>query len=135
MAATFYLSVISPTRTLLEEEVTSIIVPGSEGYLGVLANHAPLIAALGPGRLTVKTPDGQTRVYALSGGFLEVSKNKAILLADAMETLVEIDVERARKAAERARKRIEEGGELWDLPRASEALNRALNRVRLAEEK
>ena len=52
-----------------------------------------------------------------------------------METLVEIDVERARKAAERARKRIEEGGELWDLPRASEALNRALNRVRLAEEK
>ena len=48
MAATFYLSVISPTRTLLEEEVTSIIVPGSEGYLGVLANHAPLIAALGP---------------------------------------------------------------------------------------
>ena len=129
MAATFHLSVITPTRTLLDEEVTSIVVPGSEGYLGVLAHHAPLIAALAPGKLTVKTEGGQTHVYALSGGFVEVSNNKAILLADAMETLEEIDVERAKKAAERARKRIDEGGKLWDVPRASEALNRALNRI------
>lgn len=135
MAATFHLSVITPTRTLLDEEVTSIIVPGSEGYLGVLAHHAPLIAALAPGRLTVKTDDGPTRVYAISGGFLEVSQNKAILLADAMETLDEIDVERAKKAAERARKRIDEGAKLWDVPRASEALNRALNRIRESGER
>ena len=135
MAATFHLSVITPTRTLLDEEVTSIIVPGSEGYLGVLAHHAPLIAALAPGRLTVKTAAEQTKVYALSGGFLEVSHNKAILLADAMETLEEIDVERAKKAAERARKRMDEGGKLWDVPRASEALNRALNRVKQVEQK
>lgn len=133
MAATFHLSVISPTRTLLDEEVVSIVVPGSEGYFGVLAHHAPLIAALAPGRLTVKSETGPERVYALSGGFLEVSHNKAILLADAMESLGEIDVERARRAAERARTRIEEGGTLWDVPRASEALNRAINRIRQVE--
>ncbi|MEZ4650356.1 MAG: F0F1 ATP synthase subunit epsilon [Candidatus Eisenbacteria bacterium] len=135
MAASFHLSVITPTRTLLDEEVTSIVVPGSEGYFGVLAHHAPLIASLAPGKLTVKTEGGQTHVYALSGGFLEVSNNKAILLADAMETLEEIDVERAKKAAERARKRIDEGGKLWDVPRASEALNRALNRMRVHGER
>ena len=135
MAAMFHLSVITPTRTLLDEEVTSIIVPGSEGYFGVLAHHAPLIAALAPGRLTVKTAAEETKVYALSGGFLEVSHNKAILLADAMETLEEIDIDRAKSAAERARKRIEDGDKLWDVPRASEALNRALNRIKQLDHK
>ena len=85
MAATFQLSVLTPTQTLLDEPVISIVVPGSEGYLGVLAHHAPLITALIPGEFKVKDAQGAQRVYALSGGFLEVSNNRAIILADALE--------------------------------------------------
>ena len=132
MATTFQLSVITPTRTLLEEPVISITVPGSEGYLGVLAHHAPLITAIIPGLLTVRDASNLLKHYAISGGFLEVSDNKAIILADAMEGLDEIDIERARAAEERARKRLRDSGE-WDIVRCEEALARALNRQRLAK--
>ncbi len=83
-AATFHLSVLTPTESVFDETVESIIVPGSEGYLGVLAHHAPLITALMPGKLTVRKPGGQTLEYQLTGGFFEVSNNKAIVLADAV---------------------------------------------------
>ena len=128
MAETFQLSVITPTETLLDEQVSSIVVPGSEGYLGVLANHAPLITALAPGRLEVRDAAGEQTFYALSGGFLEVSNNKAILLADSMELTDHIDLERAKSAEARARRRLEEGSAKWDVGRAQDSLDRALNR-------
>lgn len=131
MATTFDLSVITPTRTLFQEPVISIMVPGSEGYLGVLAHHAPLITAIVPGMLTVRNASGQERQFAISGGFLEVSNNRAIILADAMEGLDEIDVARAKRAEDRARKRLTES-EGWDVARAQECLARAQNRQRLA---
>jgi F-type H+-transporting ATPase subunit epsilon len=140
MPETFQLTVLSPVRRLLDEQVESIIAPGSEGYLGVLAGHAPLITALVPGKLTVKFPRGAgegenvgTRVFSLSGGFLEVSRNRAMILAEALEAPGEIDVERAKRAADRARGRLKEGG-AWDVDRAEAALKRALNRIRLGSE-
>jgi F-type H+-transporting ATPase subunit epsilon len=132
MATTFQLSVITPTRTLLEEPVISIIVPGSEGYLGVLAHHAPLITAIVPGLLTVRDASNTIKHYAISGGFLEVSDNKAIILADAMEGVDEIDTARARAAEDRARSRLREDGD-WDIARCQESLARALNRQKLAK--
>ncbi len=132
MATTFQLSVITPTRTLLEEPVISITVPGSEGYLGVLAHHAPLITAIVPGLLTVRDASNTIKHYAISGGFLEVSDNKAIILADAMEGVDEIDVARARASEERARGRLRNSGE-WDIARAQESLARSLNRQKLAK--
>ncbi len=132
MAETFRLTVLTPSRTFLDEEVTSVIAPGSEGYLGILAHHAPLITALGPGKLTVRTTEG-TQIYALSGGFLEVSENRAVILGDAIEDPAVIDVERARASAERARARLREPGK-WDVDRCEAALKRALNRVKVASE-
>lgn len=85
MATTFALSVLTPTKKVIDESVQSIVVPGSEGYLGVLANHAPLITALQPGTLTVRDAAGQEREYHVTGGFFEVSSNRAILLADSIE--------------------------------------------------
>ena len=85
MAVTFDLSVLTPTQTLVDEPVQSIVVPGSEGYLGVLAHHAPLITALQPGTLSVRDASGNQREYHVSGGFFEVSNNRAILLADSIE--------------------------------------------------
>ena len=79
---TFLLRLVTPQKLLLEAEVSALQVPGSEGYLGVLAQHAPLITALQEGKLTVKDPAGRETAYHVTGGFLEVSDNRATVLAD-----------------------------------------------------
>lgn len=132
MAETFHLSLLTPEKSFLEAEVTSITAPGSEGYLGILAHHAPLITALVPGKLTVKTVDGET-IYAVSGGFLEVSDNKATILADALEMPESIDVARARRARERAEARLRDMTGKIDSSRAEAALRRAISRIRIAQ--
>ncbi len=134
MPESFQLTILTPVRTLLDERVESVVAPGAEGYLGVLANHAPLITSLNPGKLTVRLANGETRIFALSGGFLEVSANRAVVLADAMEEPAQIDVERARRAAERARERLRDLYGKWDVERAEAALARALNRMKVASE-
>jgi len=82
---TFLLRLVTPQKLLLEAEVSSLQVPGSEGYLGVLAHHAPLITALQEGKLTVKDAGGRETAYHVTGGFLEVSDNRATVLADSAE--------------------------------------------------
>jgi F-type H+-transporting ATPase subunit epsilon len=134
MPAGFQLNVITQARILMSGEVHSVTAPGSEGYLGIWANHAPLATALQPGKLTIKDSRGSEAVYAVTGGFLEVSRNVVTLLADAMEPPAEIDVERAEAAAERARKRLAERGPDIDLTRAEAALARALVRLKVARE-
>ena len=84
MAATFQLSILTPERSVFEGEVEYVEVPGSEGYLGVLAQHAALITALAPGTLTVRKPDGAEVRWAVTGGFFEVGSNRATVLADAV---------------------------------------------------
>jgi F-type H+-transporting ATPase subunit epsilon len=132
MAATFTVALLTPEKTVLSAEVVSLVAPGSQGFLGVLANHAPLITALGPGPLTLRYPDGRVEVVCVSGGFLEVSHNRAVVLADAVERPEEIDVERAQAAAERARRRLKGSDPDLDALRAEMALARALGRVHVA---
>lgn len=117
----------------MEADVVSLTAPGSEGYLGVLAHHAPLITALQPGHLEIRDADQNEAVFAVSGGFLEVSENRATVLADAVETPAEIDVDRARQALERAKTRLRDTSGLTDVARAEAALKRALNRLRIAQ--
>ena len=128
----FKLSVVTPEKVVFEQEVRSIIAPGSEGYLGVLSNHAPLITALIPGKLSVEDSAGNESIYSLSGGFLEVSKNIAVVLADAIEKPEEIDKDRAKRAEERARQRLSHRTRDIDVERAEAALARALNRQKIA---
>jgi F-type H+-transporting ATPase subunit epsilon len=127
----FRLNVLTEEKAVLDEVVHSIIAPGTEGYLGVLRNHAPLVTELQPGKLTVTRLDRQSQDYAVSGGFLEVRSNTATLLADALEPAHGIDLERAEAAARRARERLERPGPGVDVARAEAALRRALNRLRL----
>ena len=82
MAQTFRLQLISQTKKLYEGEVTSLVAPGTEGYLGVLAHHAPLITGLIPGTVTYRTTDGESAEQRITGGFLEVSHNEAVILVD-----------------------------------------------------
>jgi F-type H+-transporting ATPase subunit epsilon len=130
----FKLSVVTPEKPLIDQEARSIIAPGSEGYLGILTDHAPLITALIPGKLSVTDPSGQESFYAISGGFLEVSHNIVTILADAIEPIKDIDIGRAQEAEKRARERLTHRTDAdIDVERAEAALARALNRIRLAE--
>jgi F-type H+-transporting ATPase subunit epsilon len=131
---TFHFRLVTPQRLVREAPVVSVQAPGSEGYLGILAHHAALITSLRPGRLEVRDGEGRRALYAVGGGFLEVSENRATVLADSAEPAGEIDVPRAKSALQRAEGRLrgESGGEPVDRDRAMRALERAKNRLALA---
>jgi F-type H+-transporting ATPase subunit epsilon len=86
VAAVFFLHIVTPSQTVFQGPVESVIAPGLNGYFGVLAHHAPLIAALGKGTLTVRTGTHET-LYSIPDGFIEVSNNRAIVLAESIERL------------------------------------------------
>lgn len=84
MAKSFRLLIITPERTVYEAEATSIIAPGDLGYLGVLADHAPLITSLKSGYLEITDQNNVKSRMTLSGGFMEVLKNTVTILADSV---------------------------------------------------
>ncbi|NLW24115.1 MAG: F0F1 ATP synthase subunit epsilon [Clostridia bacterium] len=130
---TLTFEVVTPVRKVLSKEITSLIVPAIEGYLGVLPNHAPLICGLEPG--VVKYKEGnEYKKLAISGGFLEVSHNKATIIANAAELPEDIDVARAKAAKERAEKRLKQRTPDIDLARAEAALKRAMARLKVAND-
>lgn len=78
---TFTLEILTPRRKVFAGPVTSLVAPGEIGYLGVLANHAPLVTTLAPGKVVMRDPSGAPRVlHSAGGGFLEVWENQATLL-------------------------------------------------------
>ena len=82
MANMFELSILTPEKAVFEGTVEYVEAPGSEGYFGVLANHAALITALTAGSLKARLAGGAEEKWQVSGGFFEVSNNKATVLAD-----------------------------------------------------
>jgi len=107
MANTYQLQVITPERTLLNDQVEMTIAPGAEGDLGVLAGHMALMTTLNPGEVTVTMGDGRTTSHiVISGGFMEVSPQGTVILADAAERSDEIDVTRAEVDLSEARKML-----------------------------
>jgi F-type H+-transporting ATPase subunit epsilon len=128
----FTLEIVTPERIVLKEKVVSVVVPGSEGELGIMADHAPLMAELAIGVISIRYPDGQTDRGATSGGFMEVRENTVRILADAAERAEEIDKARAEEAKRRAEERIRSRQEDVDLARAEAALKRAIARLRVA---
>lgn len=84
MAATFQLSILTPEQSVFEGAVEYVQVPGLAGYLGVLANHAALVTGLAGGALTVRKAGGEEARWSVSGGFFEVSSNRATVLADSV---------------------------------------------------
>jgi len=84
MATPFELSILTPEKSVFEGPVEYVQVPGTEGYLGVLAHHAALVTALAPGTLTVRKVGGTEERWQVSGGFFEVSNNQATVLADSV---------------------------------------------------
>jgi F-type H+-transporting ATPase subunit epsilon len=84
MPAEFHLSILTPQQAVFEGPVEYVQVPGTEGYMGVLANHAALVTGLAEGTLTVRKSGGDEEQWHVAGGFFEVSHNRATVLADAI---------------------------------------------------
>lgn len=131
MAAAFRLELVTPDGAAFADQVVSLVAPAYEGYVGVLAGHAPMLCVLLPGEIIVQTSAG-TKYFATAGGFLEVSKEKTILLTDATEPVEQIDVARAEKARKQALEQMTTRPAGIDLEEARKALKRADNRLREA---
>ena len=132
--ATFNLSIVAPDKSVLDEPVEYVIVPGSEGYFGVLAGHMPFIAALKPGIVEIGADSRQERHYfAVAGGFAEVTGNKVTILADAAERATDIDVARAERSLENARMALRGEDTEMTTEDAVLALERAMNRVKASQ--
>jgi F-type H+-transporting ATPase subunit epsilon len=129
MAKTIHLEIVTPDRQLLSEDVEFVGAPGYYGEFGVLPDHASLLSALGVGSLHYNK-GGKTYWVFISGGFAEISGNKISVLAEVAERAEEIDIERARKAKERAEKRMVEQKAQVDFARTQAALQRALARMK-----
>ena len=128
--ATFSLEIVTPTHVITEENVSYLRCPGVDGSFGVMTDHAAAIIALTVGE--VKTVIGnQEKFIATSGGFVDISSEKVLLLLETAEQSFEIDVERAKAAVKRAKDRIENKGKI-DIMRADSALMRAVNRLKVA---
>ena len=130
--AVFQLDIVTPEKALYSGSVERLQAPGSEGSFGVLAGHAPMVASLAVGALRFVEESGAIRRLAISGGFVEVQRDRVNVLAETAEMAEEIDVERALAARDRARERFEDKGEEMDRARAQAALARALNRLKVA---
>ena len=100
--------IVSQDRTVFEGDVDIVVAPGTDGEMGILPHHSPLLTTLQPGVLKVRR-QGQEQVFAVSGGFMEVRPDIVTVLADAAEHAEEIDVARADEARRRAEATMESG--------------------------
>jgi F-type H+-transporting ATPase subunit epsilon len=127
------LEIVTPERQVFSDEVDSVQVPGSEGELGVLPHHAPLVSTLGVGELRYRK-GGVEESFAIVGGFLQVRPDKVVVLAETADMASEIDLEKAEEARREAERALETGfREGADLAAARAALQQALLRIRVAE--
>ena len=127
-----YVEVITPDKQAYSGNAKSVTIPGSMGSFQVLYNHAPILSSFEIGAIKIVEPDDKTTLYATGGGTVEVLDNKVLILAESFEAPEEIDVERARKALERAKERLakKKDAEIDEI-RAEAALKRAINRLKL----
>jgi|SRR5688572_7963262 len=125
------LTIVTPERAVVHEQVDELQIPGAGGYFGVLPGHAPLFSELKVGEVSYRQGD-RWLFLAVAWGFVEVMPNQVRILAEIAERAHEIDLERAERAKQRAEQRIAKGGEETDYNRAAIALERALIRIQVA---
>ncbi len=127
------LEIVTPSSLVVSETVDDLVLPGSEGYLGVLPGHAPLLTGLAAGEISYHA-GGRARYLAVSGGFAEVLNHRVSVLAETCERAEEIDVARAREARDRAQAELARADATEDDVRHAEArLARAEARIAVAK--
>ena len=125
--------IVTVEKTVLQEQgVDEVIAPGVEGQLAVLPQHAAFITMLAPGELILKKGTEEIP-FSVTGGFFEVLNDRVVVLADAAERADEIDTARAEEARQRAQLALERKETIEDLAQVQASLQRALIRLRVAE--
>jgi len=127
-----HLEIVTPDRLLVSADVDEIVVPGADGYLGILPGHAALLASLQAGELWYRTGTDK-RYLAVLFGYVEVRPDGVTILANGAEAAEEIDVSRAEAARKRAEEQLSSATADMDIERARIALLRSLARLRVAE--
>jgi len=127
------LEIVTPDKPIFNEVIESVTIPGTLGSFQILQNHAPLISTFDVGVVTIKS-GSEPAYFSTSGGTIEVNDNKVLVLADSIEPIDQIDVDRAEKAKERAEGRLKRKHEKdMDEERIVAALKRAINRLSVKE--
>lgn len=128
------LDIYTPSQLAYSAAVKAVTIPGTVGSFQVLHNHAPLLSTFEIGHIKVIVDDNTTLYFSTGGGTVEVLNNKVKILADSLEAINEIDVDRAKNALKRAEERLANRlVEKIDVARAEAALARAMNRIKLYE--
>lgn len=128
--ANFSVEIVTPTRVIDEKDISYLRCPGIDGSFGVMADHAEAIIALAVGEVKI-TESGKDKFVATSGGFIDISPEKVLLLLETAEISTEIDKSRAEDAKKRAKERLAAKDGV-DMLRAEAALLRAINRLHVA---
>lgn len=132
MADKLHVDILTVEGRRFNGDADFVVAPGSEGELGVLPHHIPLLTALAPGAVKVRN-EGDEQFFFVSGGFLEVRPDQVTVLADAAERAEDIDEARAEEARRRAESMLQQKTTDADQAAAAAALARAEARLRLAE--
>lgn len=124
--------IVTPERVVLAREITQVTVPTTSGEITVLADHIPLVSVLKPGVLEIKTAEGKMEIMSVSGGFLEVMRDKIVVLADTAERAEELDEQRIEEARARAEERKKEVSDIDEVQFANIAaqLDKELARLK-----
>ena len=109
MADKLSLEVVTPFRTVLNEDVDSVTLPGIEGELGILPEHVPLLTKLDTGIMSYLNGSGNTQAIAVHWGYAQVDGNNVRVLAELAETADEIDLPRAQEAEKKAKELLQSG--------------------------
>ena len=125
------LHIVSADRSLVDQQVDEVEIPGTDGYFGVLPGHTPLLALLGAGELWYRKGDHKEYLL-IAFGFAEVGPEHVTILAQSAEAAEEIDVTRAQAALKRAQERIAHPVADMDFERARIALIKSLARLQVA---
>jgi F-type H+-transporting ATPase subunit epsilon len=131
VATQFTLQVVSADRSLVNEMVDEVEIPGADGYFGVLVGHTPLLALLGTGELWYRQGT-EKHFLSIAFGFAEVQPDRVTILAQIAERAVEIDIARAEAAKKRAEQRLASPTTDMDFERARVAMIKSLIRLQVA---
>jgi F-type H+-transporting ATPase subunit epsilon len=126
-----FLEIITPTKVVLSEEVDEITIPTVNGEISILPNHIDLLTKIKPGEMIIHR-NGKIELFAITGGFLEISNNKVSILADHAIRADDIEIAKAEQAKERAEKAMKEKGSERDFVIADAELRKSLLELKVA---
>lgn len=129
---TFTLRVIASDKIFYDGKCIQLIIPATDGAMGILANHENMVVAVSNGDMRIQTENGSWIEAVIGTGFAQISNNRAMVLADTAERPEEIDAERAKRAMERAQERLRQKQSLQEYHLSQAALSRAMSRLSMS---